>query len=392
MSRLNSIELFEDTRQVVIAENASLPQLDGSQLTGLVSKVNNKIGNIEIVAGSGLVTIGNGATDKQISIDVDIPNIASLFVQLNGTNVVADTYTITYDAVHYLVIVRHNLNARVVGFLFDENDKQAFYGVDYVDDNTISIQFEESTFPNSENVWKLSLGLGGGLPITLSTALPSDKSTDAMVPSSKAVYNFVTSQISFTSEEFEEFKTATNESFQVIDANFEEVSNAFISVRADFAEADNVLNQKIDTEIAKIQNTVNDINKTLKNIAWLLDEVNGVEHASDEEYIDDSSEESSEEEYSSEESSTSTILVRETSSNNEYTFTRFPAGDVHIVQPAYSIDMNAYAWRSNDVVVYSQKLEPMVDDIVSVVEGYGIMTNENFSTVSNYGVVLEQQK
>ena len=391
MSRLNSIELFEDTRQVVIAENASLPQLDGSQLTGLVSKVNNKIGNIEIVAGSGLVTIGNGATDKQISIDVDIPNIASLFVQLNGTNVVADTYTITYDAVHYLVTVRHNLNARVVGFLFDENDKQAFYGVDYVDDNTISIQFEESTFPNSENVWKLSLGLGGGLPITLSTALPSDESTDAMVPSSKAVYNFVTSQISFTSEEFEEFKTATNESFQAIDANFEEVSNAFTSVRADFAEADNVLNQKIDTEIAKIQNTVNDINKTLKNIAWLLDEVNGVEHASDEEYIDDdSSEESSDEEYSSEESSTSTILVRETSSNNEYTFTRFPAGDAHIVQPSYSIDMNAYAWRANDVIVYSQKLEPLVDDIVASVEGYGIMTNENFSTVSNYGVVLEQ--
>ena len=128
-------------------------------------------------------------------------------------NITIYTYTITYDAVHYLVTVRHNLNARVVGFLFDENDKQAFYGVDYVDDNTISIQFEESTFPNSENVWKLSLGLGGGLPITLSTALPSDESTDAMVPSSKAVYNFVTSQISFTSEEFEEFKTATNESF-----------------------------------------------------------------------------------------------------------------------------------------------------------------------------------
>lgn len=291
MSRLNTIQLFEDSKQIVIAQNASLPQLDGSQLTGLVSKVNNKIGNIEIVAGSGLVTIGTGANDKQISIDVDIPNIASLFVQLNGTNVVADTYTITYDNEHYLVTIRHNLNARVVGFLFDENDKQAFYGVDYVDDNTVSIQFEESTFPDSENVWKLSLGLGGGLPITLSTAFPSDESTDAMVPSSKAVYNFVTSQISEMNEEFEEFKTSTYESFQAIDNNFEEVSNAFVSVRTDFAEADSELNQKIDTEIANIQKSIEDMNNVLKDISELLDQVNGVEHSSEQ-----SSEQSSESE------------------------------------------------------------------------------------------------
>ena len=276
MSRFNSLELFDEDKTIVVAQNFSLPQLDGSQLTGLVSKINNQIGNIQIVAGSGLVTIATN-NEKQISIDVDIPNIASLFVQLNGSDVIADTYTITYNKTKYLVVVRHNLNARVVGFLFDQNDKQAFYGIDYIDNNTVSIQFEEATFPNASNIWKLSLGLGGGLPITLSTQMPSVISTDTTVTSSNAVYKFVKNEISVVNEQFEQFKIDTNEQFQTIDDNFDTVSQAFVDVRNEFTEADQVLDNKINVQIERINGIVLDISNMMKQMSNILDEINGQE-------------------------------------------------------------------------------------------------------------------
>ena len=295
MSRVNSIEFFETSKQLVIAENNILPALDGSNLTGIVGTLNDLVGDVTISPGSGFVTISTN-DNNSVVIDVDIPHAASLFVILDGKDTVGDTYSISYDKENYIVNINHNLHSRVIGFVYDELDKQAFYGVDYVDDDNVRIQFDEDNFPDIDSVWKVSLGLGGGLPITLSTEIPNNESTHGTVTSSKSVYDFVTNQITVVNQSITDLTEDTDEKFVLVDENFDQVEQRFQTVEQSIENTNNNLNGKIDSEVLRLDGLIEEINEAMKQIGDLLDEINGVEKSSEE-----SSDSSYEEESSSSE-------------------------------------------------------------------------------------------
>ena len=92
--------------------------------------------------------------------------VEALLIDLNGMDYIGD-YEVNYDNENYLINIKHNLNGRVNGILYDERGKQAFYGLDYVNDNEISIQLNENAFPSEESVWKLGICLGSGFSIRM---------------------------------------------------------------------------------------------------------------------------------------------------------------------------------------------------------------------------------
>ena len=292
MSKLNTLQFFEQTKKIVVAENDFLPSLNGCKLKGIVNSLNEKTGNVEIVANSGRVKINN-EEENIISIDVQIPNSASLFVQLNGSNVTSDFYAIEYDKINCTVLITHNLKSRVIGFVYDENDRQAFYGIDYIDDNNVLIQFQKQTFPNSQNIWKVSLGVGGGLPITLSKETPNLESTDGTVPSSLSVYNFVKNEISVVNEDLTQFQNDVEQSFQIIDDNFSQVGKKLTSlekqyiqqdenIRKQYVQADKVVSERLtdaindfSKDIVEINNKLLQFDELLIQMSDLLDKING---------------------------------------------------------------------------------------------------------------------
>lgn len=92
--------------------------------------------------------------------------VEALLIELNGTDIISgQSYQVTYDNVNYKITIVHNLGGRVNGIIYDADEKQAFFGIDYVNNNTVSIQMNSESFPNSENVWKIGLCLGSGFSV-----------------------------------------------------------------------------------------------------------------------------------------------------------------------------------------------------------------------------------
>ena len=255
MSRLNQISFFDKDSVLVVAQNNSLPQMNGSKLSGLVKTINNNQGNIEIVPGSGKVKVDSTTKPGIISLDIQVPNSQTLFIQLNGKNIIAPNYSVTYR--NYRATITHNLNARVVGFVYDENDKQAFYGVDYLDDDNVYIQFDKENFPSETNIWKVSLGIGGGVPVLIDNEYPNENSTNSKVPSSLMVYRYVTQQI----EQFQE-------SLQIVDQNFQVILNKTNQLQTK--------DLQLDEKIQLLNTKLNQVYTLIQNMGTILDKINGV--------------------------------------------------------------------------------------------------------------------
>ena len=139
-------------------------------------------------------------------------------------------------------------------------------------------------------------GLGGGLPITLSTEIPNNESTHGTVTSSKSVYDFVTNQITVVNQSITDLTEDTDEKFVLVDENFDQVEQRFQTVEQSIENTNNNLNGKIDSEVLRLDGLIEEINEAMKQIGDLLDEINGVEKSSEE-----SSDSSYEEESSSSE-------------------------------------------------------------------------------------------
>lgn len=119
------------------------------------------VNNHALNTAGGLVLLGSDGKIPEDLYDkgaLEPTEIKPLLIELNGTNSSSDRIVVSYDNENYLVTITHNLNSYVNGILFDETGKQAFFGIDYVDNNNISIQFSNSTMPTSTSVWKLYLG------------------------------------------------------------------------------------------------------------------------------------------------------------------------------------------------------------------------------------------
>ena len=157
--------------------------------------------NTTINGLTGDVTLSQGTNveiekvGQDIKINTIIPTIEnkSLLISLNGTNVTESTHTITYDNTTYKITVVHNLGSRVHGTLFDENNKQAFIGVDYVDDNTISMQFTAEYMPTTSKVWTLIIDatgsyLMGGNTHTIKQAVGLESRAPGVIAMSDARY------------------------------------------------------------------------------------------------------------------------------------------------------------------------------------------------------------
>lgn len=120
------------------------------------------LNNNKLNTAGGLVEIG---TDGKIPESLynsgsssEITEVKPLLIELNGSNSTSDGITVTYDNENHIVTIVHNLNSYVNGILFDEYGKQALLGIDFVDLNTVSIQFTSQIMPTSESIWKLYLG------------------------------------------------------------------------------------------------------------------------------------------------------------------------------------------------------------------------------------------
>lgn len=94
-------------------------------------------------------------------------NVDALFIQLDGQQFVSEKYSVYYDFQNYVITINHNLNGRVQGVIYDNEQKQAFFGLDYIDNNNICIQMNEDSFPNQENIWKVGLCLGVGFSVRM---------------------------------------------------------------------------------------------------------------------------------------------------------------------------------------------------------------------------------
>lgn len=119
------------------------------------------VNNNALNTAGGLVLLGSDGKIPEDLYDkgtLEPTEIKPLLIELNGTNSSSNGIVVSYDNENYLVTITHNLNSYVNGILFDETGKQAFFGIDYVDNNNISIQFSNSTMPTSTSVWKLYLG------------------------------------------------------------------------------------------------------------------------------------------------------------------------------------------------------------------------------------------
>lgn len=259
MSKLSQLNFFDQNYSIVIADNHTLPQLDGSNLFNIVKSVNNKVGNVKIKSSSDFIKVNN-TLQGIISIGLNVPNLKSLFLQLDGQDVIntQKNYQIIYDNTNYNITIVHNFGGKVVGIVFDENYKQAFYGIDYIDDNKVRIQFDQQNFPNTTNIWRISLGIGGMLQgsnssVDIDEELPNENSTLTKVPSSYSVYTFVTQQI-------DELQSNIQENFDVINSfNQNTIQNI----------------SELQTNIENINQRLIQIDQFLGDMSELLDEING---------------------------------------------------------------------------------------------------------------------
>jgi len=118
--------------------------------------------NNNVNTAGGLVVLGEDGKIPESLYNAgsssEITEVKPLLIELNGSNSTSDGITVTYDNENHIVTIIHNLNSYVNGILFDEYGKQALLGIDFVDLNTVSIQFTSQIMPTSESVWKLYLG------------------------------------------------------------------------------------------------------------------------------------------------------------------------------------------------------------------------------------------
>ena len=149
-------------------------------------------------SSGGLVVLGNDGKIPSNLYDkgtLEPSEIKPLLIELNGTNSSSDGIVVLYDNENYLVTITHNLNSYVNGILFDETGKQAFFGIDYVDNNNISIQFTNSTMPTSTSVWKLYLGTQNYSYVLDSAIQKSSMSTkDIVFNQNTSVYRIVANE------------------------------------------------------------------------------------------------------------------------------------------------------------------------------------------------------
>lgn len=76
-------------------------------------------------------------------------------VFLNGVLTSSNAVLIEYNAQNYTVKLTHNLDKRIISNLYDCDNKQAFIGVDYIDNNTSMIEFSAATYPTESNFYYL---------------------------------------------------------------------------------------------------------------------------------------------------------------------------------------------------------------------------------------------
>lgn len=155
------------------------------------------VNNNALNTAGGLVLLGSDGKIPEDLYDkgtLEPTEIKPLLIELNGTNSSSDGIVVSYDNENYLVTITHNLNSYVNGILFDETGKQAFFGIDYVDNNNISIQFSNSTIPTSTSVWKLYLGTQNYNYI-LSNAIQKNSITtkDIIFEKNTSIYRFIAS-------------------------------------------------------------------------------------------------------------------------------------------------------------------------------------------------------
>lgn len=155
------------------------------------------VNNNALNTAGGLVLLGSDGKipeDLYDKVTLEPTEIKPLLIELNGTNSSSNGIVVSYDNENYLVTITHNLNSYVNGILFDETGKQAFFGIDYVDNNNISIQFSNSSMPTSTSVWKLYLGTQNYNYI-LSNAIQKNSITtkDIIFEKNTSIYRFIAS-------------------------------------------------------------------------------------------------------------------------------------------------------------------------------------------------------
>lgn len=90
---------------------------------------------------------------------VDITTTAFTVV-LNGIPITQGNYLVSYNTETKIVTIQHNLNCRVLAMVFDSTNKQVFIGVDYIDNNSVKIEFTAETFPNESLTYTVCLSTG----------------------------------------------------------------------------------------------------------------------------------------------------------------------------------------------------------------------------------------
>ncbi len=117
------------------------------------------------VSGSGQIINSNNliieTTVKDgIGGESSIPSALSTLTKeilITNSNTTGNGYGVTWDGTS--VTVTHNLSGKVFGTLFDENNNQILIGINYVDDNNVSINLNGFTL-NQNDVYILLLTTG----------------------------------------------------------------------------------------------------------------------------------------------------------------------------------------------------------------------------------------
>ena len=165
----NKLTSIESNAQVNIIESISV---DNTTLTITNKSVNidlsNKANVSDIPTNSDFTLADlseksyNSLTDKPIipskTSDLtndsgfirsnDIANIGLKNIPITSNNATTDDYSIAWN--NDVVTITHNLNSRVIGALYNTDNEQIFIGINYINNNSISIDFSDITLTNND--------------------------------------------------------------------------------------------------------------------------------------------------------------------------------------------------------------------------------------------------
>ena len=121
--------------------------------------INSLIDNVQITAGNGInIQTSNNNIVISNAHDSNSTTNNSLLIKLDASNYQSDLYSVTYNNTDKTIVIKHNFNSRCIGIVYDQNNKQQNIGIDYVDDNTVKLQFDSNTMPTSTKIKNICLG------------------------------------------------------------------------------------------------------------------------------------------------------------------------------------------------------------------------------------------